>query len=327
MSHRHIVLVGIDRAADMEPTMDVALSTAKALGAEVHALHVVSHRHVRPDRGASLSKTVFHNERGVDRAAPLAARARPPSSDSVPVRSVTLQGEPADVVPAYAQLHEATILVVGRDFGSSQLWRHGRVVDEVTRRSPVPVLVLPRRPTRDDGARGLRRIVAPVDFSIASAVALRITAGLSRRHGARVTVLHALQDVPQHMLFSGAEAWKVVRRLPAHTEAIAERLRRNAADVGAIEVDAEVATGDADDAILELAARSDADLVVMGVAQRAWLDRLLFGSTLRRVLRRATVPVLVVPVVAGAHAWPNHAAVEPITRHGWTASAAARIAA
>jgi hypothetical protein len=29
----------------------------------------------------------------------------------------------------------------------------------------------------------------------------------------------------------------------------------------------------------------------------------LFGSTLRSVLRRAKVPVLVLPVLAGAHKW------------------------
>ena len=32
-------------------------------------------------------------------------------------------------------------------------------------------------------------------------------------------------------------------------------------------------------------------------------DEVLSGSTLRAVLRRATVPVLVVPVVGGGHAW------------------------
>ena len=150
-----------------------------------------------------------------------------------------------------------------------------------------------------------RRILTPVDFSIASAVALRTAVELARRHGARITLLHTLNDVTRHMIFSGGEAWEVIRRLPAQKEAAAERLRRKAAFFGATDVDTEVATGLADGAILEIARRSDPDLIVMGSAHRSWLDRMLFGSTLRRVLRRATVPVLVVPVVAGAHAWPN----------------------
>jgi len=104
--------------------------------------------------------------------------------------------------------------------------------------------------------------------------------------------------------------------------AVAERLRRKAVSFGADDVDTEVATGLADGAILEIATRSDADLIVMGIAPRAWLDRLLFGSTLRRVLRRTTVPVLVVPVVAGTHTWPD----EPVVRV-WRESAVDRVAA
>jgi nucleotide-binding universal stress UspA family protein len=90
----------------------------------------------------------------------------------------------------------------------------------------------------------------------------------------------------------------MVQRLPARTAAVAERLRRKAAFFGAHDVDTEVATGLTGGVILEIATRRDADLIVMGTATRSWFDRVLFGSTTRRVLRRATVPVLVVPVVA-----------------------------
>jgi nucleotide-binding universal stress UspA family protein len=206
-------------------------------------------------------------------------------------------------MPAYAELHQATMLLVERDYGSSRFWRHGRVVSELARQSPVPVLVLPARQSRRRDEPGLRRILTPVDFSIASALAVRTALDLSRRHGARVTLLHALTDVPRHLVFGGSEAWEVMRRLPAQADAVAERLRRKAAVFGGDDVDTEVATGPADGAILETAARSDADLVVIGIAHRAWLDRMLFGSTLRRLLRRTAVPVLVVPAVAGAHAW------------------------
>ena len=182
----------------------------------------------------------------------------------------------------------------------------------LARRSPIPLLVLPKRRTTERDESAPRRILTPVDFSIASAVALRTAVELARRHGARLTLLHSLNDVPRHMTFSGGGAWEVVRRLPARKEAAAERLRRKAAFFGADDVDTEVATGLADGAILEIARRSDPDLIVMGSAHRSWLDRVLFGSTLRRVLRRATVPVLVVPVVAGAHTWPNEHLVDQL---------------
>jgi nucleotide-binding universal stress UspA family protein len=327
MLKRQLVLVAIDHATGMERTLDVAVSTAKAHDADVHVIQVVPHRAMRVDDRTGPGAYEPHDDRGVAIGARLASILRFADHDGVCVRSVTLRGEPERVIPAYAQLHQARILVVERDFGSSRFWRNGRVVDEVARQSPIPLLVLPNRQTGERDEPGLRRILIPVDFSVASAVALKTAVDLSRRHGARLTLLHALKDVPQHMVFSGSEAGEVVGRLAAHVEAVARRLRRKAAFFGAEEVDTDVATGVADAAIFDVATRSDADLIVMGIAHRSWLDRVLFGSTLRRVLRRATVPVLVVPVVAGAHAWPNEPVGHEISSPVWTESVVDRLAA
>ena len=64
-----------------------------------------------------------------------------------------------------------------------------------------------------------------------------------------------------------------------------------------------VVTGNAFRGIVAIAKETSADLIVMGVAPRSRVDEALSGSTLRAVLRSATVPVLVVPVVGGAHEW------------------------
>ena len=315
MSKRQLVLVAIDRATDVERTMEAALSTAKARGADVHVIQVAPQKAVHVD----------------DRAVAIGARraAMPRSADhgGVRVRSVTLRGEPAHVIPAWAELHEASVLVVERDYGSSRFWRNGRVVNAMARRSPIPLLVLPKRRTTERGASAPRRILTAVDFSIASAVALRTAVELARRHGARITLLHTLNDVTRHMTFSGGGAWEVIRRLPAQKEAAAERLRRKAAFFGADDVGTEVATGLADGAILEIARRRDPDLIVMGIAHHSWFDRARFGSTLRRVLRRTMVPVLVVPVVAGAHSWPNEHLVDQLGSRARSGSAGGRIAA
>jgi nucleotide-binding universal stress UspA family protein len=311
MFNRQLVLVAVDRATKVRRVMEVALGIARAREADIHVINVVPHR--AASVSASVAPWVVG---GHDGAVDLRARLRSilqSSDDGVHVRSITLRGEPERVVPAYAGLHQASILVVESHYGTSRFWRSGRVVDELARRSPMPLLVLPKRRRRDRDQRGLHRILTPFDFSIASAVALRTAADLSRRHGARVTLVHALTDVPGRMVFSGSEAWEVVRRLPAQLEAVADRLRRKAASVGAGDVDAEVATGTSDVAILEMVERRDADLVVMGVAHRSWLDRLAFGSTLRRLLRRVTVPVLVVPVVAGDNPWPDEAGLGEVS--------------
>lgn len=314
MLSRQLVLVAIDRATDMKRAIDVAHTIAKTRGADIEVLEVVSGQaaHVDDDR--------------VSMGARLASILRSGDPDGVHVRSVTLSGTPEHVIPAYSQLHQAALLVVQHDYGSSRWWPSGRVVDDLARHSPIPLLVLPRRKTPERDEPGLRRILIPVDDSTASAVALRTAVDLSHRHGARVGLVHAIRDVLPHMVFSGSEARAVVRQLPAQLDAVAESLRRRAAYFGANDVDTEVATGDAGRAILEVAARWAPDVIVMGVAQRTWLDRVVFGSTLRRVLRRATVPVLVIPVVAGAHAWPNEHSGGQLNRGMWAESAVDRVA-
>jgi|RhiMethySRZTD1v2_1073278.scaffolds.fasta_scaffold05117_17 nucleotide-binding universal stress UspA family protein len=315
MLNRQLILVAIDHATDMKRAIDVAHRVAKERGADVDVIQILPRRGVRFDDRPGVRPVESHDS-SVSMGARLASMLRSGDHDGVHVRSVTLRGTPEQVIPAYIQLHQATLLVVQRDYGSSRFWRNGRVVDDLARQSPVPLLVLPKR-ERFQRDREVRRILAPVDFSIASAVALRTAANLSRRQGARVTVAHALTDVPRHMVFSGSEAWEVTRRLAAQLDAVAGRLRRKAAFLRLNDFDTEIATGDAERAILEMAARTDADLIVMGVAHRSWLDRMLFGSTLRRVLRRSTVPVLVVPVVAGAYRWPDERGFNQLGSSVW----------
>jgi nucleotide-binding universal stress UspA family protein len=168
----------------------------------------------------------------------------------------------------------------------------------------VPVLVLPARGRAlDRVANGdIAGVVVAVDASVGAAVALKTGVALARRHDARLTMLHAIRNVPDHMVFSGGEAWRVMERLTVQERRMAGRLRHRAALLGATNAQAQVVTGDPGLAILS-AASKDTDLVVMGVAPRTALDQWVFGSTLRTVLRRAGTPVLVVPVIAGAQQW------------------------
>ncbi len=324
--NRPLVLVAIDHATDMKRAIDVARGVAKERGADLDVIQVLPHGAVFfDDRPMGWPVESRHESTSLGRK--LASILRSGEDDGVDVRRVTLRGAPEHVIPAYSQLHQATLLVVQRDYGSSRFWRHGRVVEDLARRSPMPLLVLPKRPRSEPHNHGLRRILAPVDFSIASAVALRTVEDLSRRQGAQVTVVHALKDMPRELVFSGGEALELARQLPAQLDATANRLRRTAAALGVHNVDTEVVTGEAVDVIRELAARRDPDLVVMGIAHRSWLGRVVFGSVLRRVLRRATVPVLVVPVVAGRAAWPEDRRDDQVHRGVWAESRAERVAA
>jgi nucleotide-binding universal stress UspA family protein len=289
---RSLVLVAIDGARDGRSTAEFAVRLAKQREADLRVIQVqarVSGRLIEPPDNAGL------------RAA-LRALRRAGAREGVRISHITLAGAPERVIPAYAQLTGAGVVVVGRTYGTSNFWRNTSVVRRLSRSAPVPVIVVPRhRSVLDVGPLSLTRIVAAVDFTVASAVALRTAVGLARAHGARLTAVHAMGDPGP--VYSGGEAWRVLQQLPVEARLLAERLKKQAFAVGSSDVDPVVVTGEAAAVITQKAADSAADLIVMGVAPRTWLDEVVFGSTLRAVLRKAKIPVLVLPVAAGAHKW------------------------
>lgn len=291
VSFRSLVIVAVDDSPETERTVEYAVSVAGTRAAELHAVQVVPHD------GALWSAP----ENETTLRARLRALRPYAESAGVSLRIVTLRGQPESAIPAYAQLAGATLIVVGRNYSTSGLWRSIAVTSRLSRLSPVPVVVIPPRLVKT-ASLSLKRIVAAVDFTVGSAIALRTAVDLSKRHGASLTILHAMA-APHRMVVSGGEAWRLVQQLPADAKVLAERLKRKANAFGSDMADPVVVTGDADRGIVETATETAADLIVMGVAPRTWIDEVVSGSTLRGVLRRAKTPVLVLPVIAGAHEW------------------------
>lgn len=291
MSSRSLVIVPVDDSPDTEAAVQYAVNTARHDAADVHAVQVVR-------RGGRLWLAPEGEVRLRARLRVLQAAAE---QDAVRMRIVTLRGAPERVIPAYAQLNEARLIVVRRHYGSPRFWHNSVVVGRLSRSSPVPVVVLPA-PGGAAAGMSLNRIVAAVDFTVASAIALRTAVDLAKRHGARLTIVHAM-DPLLRMVFSGGEAWRAMQRLPSHAQVVAQRLRDKAMALGSGSAEPVVVTGNPHRGIVETAAEGDADLIVMGVAPRHWIDQTVFGSTLRSVLRRAMTPVLVLPVIAGANEW------------------------
>ncbi len=291
VSKRPVDIVPVDGSQETERTVLYAVNIARERDADVHAVQAV------PRNGTLwLAPEDETGLRARLRALRLAAER-----EGVLVRIVTLRGTPEHVIPAYAQLNAASLIVIGHRYGSSRLWRNSAVATRLSRSSPVPVLVVPAR--RDVAVEASpKRIVAAVDFTVASALALRAAVDLSRRHGARLTIVHAT-EAPRHMVLSGGAAWRLVQRLPAEAKVLAERLKRKAVALGSQDFEPMVVTGDAHRGIVDVAKETAADLIVMGVAPRTWVDEVVSGSTLRAVMRRAKAPILVLPIIAGAHDW------------------------
>ena len=232
--NRSVVIVPVERATDVARVVRVATAIA-ASPVDVHLVQVMT---------ADGLWAMEQEGRGPAAWSPGTRSA--PAREGAAIRTVRVRGKAEAIIPAYAQLVGARAIIVERDYGTPRIWRSAAVVRRLSRSSPVPVLVLPAQgPALDRVARGdISRVVVAVDSSVGSAVALRTGVALARRHDARLTMLHAIKNVPEHMVFSGSEAWRVMQRLPAQERQMAGQLRQRAALLGDTNAQAQVVTGD-----------------------------------------------------------------------------------
>lgn len=130
---------------------------------------------------------------------------------------------------------------------------------------------------------GLHRILATTDFSSRSERALARAALLARESGARLALLHVVDD-DQSAETVARESRQARKQLAAVAQAL------QGADGASPEIT--VARGDPFVEIVCAAAESEADLVVMGAHRRRILRDVFVGTTLERVLRTGHHPVL-----------------------------------
>jgi nucleotide-binding universal stress UspA family protein len=298
-----VFVVPVDFSSAMEGAASTAIALARQCGAAIDLIEVVPSRgpsHLDPEPQARLggrirSRSDWSRLEGSIHAAERAG---------IRVRTVTYRGDAIKLITAYVQLVKAKLIVIGRHYSTSQWRRNTRVVSTLSRTGPAPVLVLPPQYGSDaNKPLSFAHVVSAVDFTVASAVAVRMVKDLIRGSGARLTLVHALRHEPGHMVFSGGEALRVARNVKGRAAQIAAHLRKKIPASARIRVDARVTTGAPHRGILAIASEVNADLLVMGVPPRSRIDEVLFGSTLRFVLRHAKTPVLVVPVLAGAYTW------------------------
>lgn len=194
--------------------------------------------------------------------------------DDVPTAGgVLLVGRPAEELLAFAEA-TAIDLVVSGTHGrkAADRWLVGSVADKLVRSCHAPVLIV------HDAAPEFRRLLVATDFGPASERAVELAARLAATYGARITLLHALdEDAPAGELDSAR----------ARLEEIAVGIRKLAPECDVLERQGRTWAEIADEA-----ARGSYDLVVVGTHDRSPLFKWLRGSVAEQVMRSSLPPVL-----------------------------------
>jgi nucleotide-binding universal stress UspA family protein len=150
----------------------------------------------------------------------------------------------------------------------------------------------------------LRNVLVATDFGEASDAALQCARRIARTFGARLHVLHVVDDVYARGLEAEPlDMWD--KEQHELTETAVESLRRRVTPEDTKRYNERAVprvAANAADAIIEFASETRADLIVMGTHGRNAIDPLGIGSVSARVVHSAPCPVLTVKRAAGASA-------------------------
>lgn len=282
-----------------------AVSLARALGAKVHVLHVVIPHSLRVGEPDVSPPDPEEARRRVeawakDEMAGLVAEMGAPATEVE--KAVRHDAQPAPAILDHAEEVRADLIVLGTHGrrGPGRLI-FGSVAEEVVRRATCPVLTVRER---ELGARspGVRRILVPLDFSDASLAALGRAKELASGLGARLDLLHVVDQVVLPAFYVPGAPGVYPHDVRSLLTSAQEELRRAMAAAGGPDVPFEAHTFSATPAfgIVEQAESLDADLIVLSTRGLTGLERLLLGSTAERVVRMAPCPVLTVGAKAPA---------------------------
>ena len=202
-----------------------------------------------------------------------------------------------DVAPGPAILtfaeESATDLIVIGTHGRRGLRRMllGSVAEEVVRLATSPVLTVP---AHTETQLPFKSILVPVDFSEHSRETLRAARDLARRHDAKLTLLHVVEDHLPPSFYTGS-VFSAQREETKLVEKARKELAQLASDVGGgegLEHDFRAESGHAADRIAEFVEANDVDLVMMATHGRTGLTRFALGSVAEKVLRTVRCPML-----------------------------------
>jgi nucleotide-binding universal stress UspA family protein len=150
-------------------------------------------------------------------------------------------------------------------------------------------------PPRQRAGGADRVIVVPLDGSHGSEEVLPAVVPIARSWGATVRLLRVVPPVKELrdeddrvVVWVDQETTRVENEARAY-------LRRLAADLGDLPVEAAVRIGDAATEIVEESEAAGADLIALASHRRRGLSRVRRGSIARRLQRATTIPLLVVP--------------------------------
>jgi nucleotide-binding universal stress UspA family protein len=287
------ILVPLDGSDLSESILPFATGIAERADAEILLVTAV-----QPVGVWDATATAINWEREEKAAADyLASVEKRVAADGSRVRSLSLHGDAAQVILDAAAKEKADLITMTTHGRSGVMrWLLGSVADRVVQHSKVPVMLVRAGDGRAAASPAVERILVPLDGSEVAAGILPFVKEYAKLFGASLVLFHAVSPVGAYPGFETANAQIVGELLENMQKEAAAMLAQSAKKLEAegFQCETAVSLSLAADGILAAAEQSRAGLIAIATHGRSGLSRTVLGSVANAVLRRSTLPCLLV---------------------------------
>lgn len=294
------ILVPLDGSKLAEAAIPIAASLAQTLGAPVTLLHIIEedappeihrdHHLTQADEAAAYLTNV------AERDFPLGVNV------DTHVHTAVVKDVPGSIVEHATREFQPDLIVMcthGKSGVRDLLY--GSIAQQVVAQGLTPLLLIKPRSSTSTGFR-LDKILVPLDTGPTHDESLPVAQQLARAYQSKI---HLLTVIPTFGTVAGETA-AASSLLPATTSALLEIQVENAANDLQEHLDdlkktdlsatAEVARGDPVAEIVSLSEKLKVDLIVLTTHRKAGAAAFWAGSVAPNVVRRAHVPILLIPL-------------------------------
>jgi len=318
------ILHATDFSAYAEAALPCALNLARHSGARLQLLHVAPVFGDDPIRGAfeaAVNEKAFYRHLRDEADERMQAMLTAYDDEGIPIERIHSRGPaPGETITAYVEDRDVDVVVIGTQGrrGLKRLFL-GSVAQEIIRRVGCPVLAVRERDTVGPAGCTIRRILAPIDFSVHSIEALAYAKALAALFEATLDCLHVLDPTLNARLY-GTGLTNRPRAEQEEEEKAYERLSWLSAEVGGpsgLAITHHIVTGYPPVEITRHAEQQACDLIVMATHGLTGLQRFPLGGVTGRVLQLAACPVFITkPFGKSLFSDPGEAALEILEQPG-----------
>ena len=190
-------------------------------------------------------------------------------------------GNHADRITITALKQQANVILFGikksANDGNSKL---NLTIEKVIRHSEKPVWAI-----KEGGSRNIKKILCPVDFSVASRRAVLNAIHLSQKFTASLTLLNVFTPVNAHFTWLTGDYSKENENLYSANKAQFEEYLRTIGSSG-MDLTTLTRTGEPDQEIVDECRSNKYDLLIMGTTGHSIIGRIRMGSITEKVIRQ-----------------------------------------